>query len=275
MRDAKRFIIAFTYLSIVIALGLFVYFTFIKAPETCGDGKKNQNETGIDCGGVCTTVCEENVVGEALEIKEVAFVSGGVGVYDVLSKVYNPNDEIGALSFQYVFILKDASGNILAEKSGTSFILPQETKSLMELNIPLTGVPATVTFTASNAEWKRFSGYQDKPQINIYQRRYDQISSGAGFGEAYGLVSNESPYDFRSLSVKVILRDEAGKLLAVNMTEMRSVKANEERDFRLLWPAAFPGTVATVEMEADADIYNSDNFMQQHLPGGKFQEFSK
>src|SRR3989344_4232149 len=57
MRDAKRFLIGFVYLAMVIAFGVFVYFSFIKAPETCSDVKKNQNESGVDCDGVCTNAC--------------------------------------------------------------------------------------------------------------------------------------------------------------------------------------------------------------------------
>ncbi len=55
---------------------------------------------------------------------------------------------------------------------------------------------------------------------------------------------------------------------------MRTVQASEERDFRLLWPTAFPGTVTRVEMEAEADVYSTENFIRQYLPGGRFQEFT-
>ena len=275
MRDAKRFLIGFVYLAMVIALGVFVYFSFIKAPETCSDGKKNQNESGVDCDGVCTNACKENIIGQAFEIQEVAFVPGGEGVYDVLGKIYNPNDEIGASVFHYTFELKDQSGKVLVEREGESFILPQETKSLIELNLPFAEVPFSATLRISEIGWERFSGYQSKPTISIYQRRYDQISSGVGFGEAYGLVVNESPYDFRTISVKVVLRDASGKPLAFNMTQMNTVNAKEERDFRLVWPTAFPGVVSQVEMEADADIYHSDNFLRQYLPGGRFQNLEQ
>lgn len=273
-RGAKRFVIAFLYFASVVLLSVGAYYAFFKAPETCFDSRQNQNEAGIDCGGVCQAVCKENVTGADLEIKEIVFVPGGNGQYDILGKIYNPNDEIGASSFMYSAELKDSSGKVLAVRSGTSYILPQENKYILELNLASSTVPATATLQISEVEWARFSGYQEKPSINIYQKRYGPISSGAGFGEAYGLLSNESPYDFRSIIVKVILRDNSGKPLAFNTTEMRTVRSHEERDFRLVWPTAFPGTVEKVEMEVDADVYHSDNFMRQYLPGGKFQEFT-
>lgn len=273
-RGVKRFVIASAYFLVIVLLAVGAYYAFFKAPETCFDGKRNQNESGIDCGGVCQAVCKENVIGTDLEIREIVFVPGNNGQYDILGKLYNPNDEIGASSFAYVAELRDSAGTVLATRSGTGYILPQENKYIFELNLVTPTVPANASLRISEIEWARFSGYQEKPSINIYQKRYGQISSGVGFGEAYGLLSNESPYDFRSIIVRVILRDGNGNPLAFNSTEMRTVRSHEERDFRLVWPSAFPGTVEKVEMEVDADVYHSDNFMRQYLPGGKFQEFT-
>lgn len=273
-RNTKRVFVAAIYLSFLALLLTGVYFAFIKAPETCFDNKQNQDETGVDCGGsVCQMVCKENVTGEKFQVKELAIVPGGNNRYDVLGKIYNPNDQAGASSFAYIFELKDANGQILVSRTGKSFILPQETKDIIELNIETESRPATVNMKISDIEWEKFSGYREKPSITIYQKRYNQITSGSGFGEAYGLLSNESPFDFRSIIVKVILRDASGNPLAINTTEMRSVSSKEQRDFRLIWPTPFPGTVERVDMEVDADFYHSDNFMEQYFPGGKFQEF--
>lgn len=273
-RENKQKFVAVVYFVIVIFLSAGVYYAFIKPPETCFDNKQNQDETGIDCGGVCQAVCKENVIGVDLELKEVAFVQGGNGQYDVLAKIHNPNDAIGATSFTYSVDLKNGSGETLVSRSGTSYILPQENKYIFELNLAPQSEPVKVSLQISEVKWARFSGYQEKPSIDIYQKRYGKISSGAGFSEAFGLVVNDSAYDFRSIFVKVILRDADDKPLAFNMTEMRTVKSKEERDFRLVWPNAFPGEVKNVEMEVDADVYHSFNFVRQYLPGGKFQELT-
>ncbi len=271
-RTQKKLIIGAVYsLIFLVFLGALFYFFFYQAP-TCTDGVQNGKEGGIDCGGTCLNVCEEKVTGQPFTIEEVAIMPGGRERYDILGKVYNPNDTEGASSFQYTIELKNSSGTIIATRSGTSFILPQEHKTLIEVGIESRETPAEATLRVENISWERFSGYQEKPNINIYQKRYNQITSGVGFGEAFGLVSNESPFDFRSLTVKVILRDGSGKPLAINSTEMRTITSGEERDFRLVWPEAFPGAVEQVEMEVDADYYHADNFLKQYLPGGRFQE---
>ena len=271
-RTQKKLIIGAIYgLILFVFLGSLFYFFFYQAP-TCTDGVQNGKETGVDCGGICTNVCQEIVTGAPFTIEEVAIMPGGRERYDILGKIYNPNDTEGASNFRYTLELKNASGAVIATRTGMSFILPQERKTLIEVGIESVETPTQATLRVEDITWERFSGYQEKPNINIYQKRYNQITSGVGFGEAFGLVSNESPFDFRSLTVKVILRDGSGKALAINSTEMRTITTGEERDFRLVWPEAFPGDVEQVEMEVDADYYHADNFLKQYLPGGRFQE---
>lgn len=273
-RSTRQIIVAAVFFSILTLLLLGVYFAFIKSPATCFDNKKNQNEQGIDCGGICSAVCKEVIVAEDLQFQEVVFVPGGNNRFDVLAKVYNANDQIGASSFRYTFELKDASGAVLQTYSGKSYILPQETKNIIAIGLETEGEPASVGFLVDSVEWERFSGYQEKPAVNIYQKRYNELTTGVGFGEVFGLLSNESPYDFQTIIVKVILRDKSGKALAFNTTTMNTVRSSEERDFRLIWPTPFPGVVERVDMEVDADFYHAENFIKQYFPGGEFQDLT-
>ena len=266
-RSIRRFIIILEFFGLLALLSGGYYTFFLRITPTCFDSQQNQNETGIDCGGICKAACQEVLTGEALQFKEVAFVPGGEGSYDVLARVYNPNDVVGASSFHYTFQLKGVGGQVLATKEGDNFILPQETKSLIEIRLVTREKPASVTVETSAVAWERFSGYRERPAISIYQKRYDQLASGVGFGAATGLVVNESPYDFRSIHVKVILRAADDTPLAFNTTRQDTLKAGDQRDFRLLWPNPFPGKVEKIDMEVDADVYHSDNFIQQYSPG--------
>jgi len=273
-RGIKQFFVICTYFVITILLGVMIYYSFIKAPETCFDGKQNQNEQAMDCGGVCQLACKEIVTGEEIQFQETAFIRSGENRYDILGKIHNPNSEVGATSFTYTASLLDSAEKVLATHSGTGYILPLETKYILDFNLDISVAPTTVSIHLSDVQWVRFSGYQEKPAVSIYQKRYDQISSGTGFSEVFGLLSNESSYDFRSLIVQIILRDSTGKPLALNSTEMNTVRSHENRDFRLVWPSAFPGAVENVEMVVDADVYHSENFIRQYLPGGKFQDIT-
>lgn len=270
-RETKRLIVGIIYLLIATTLGGFVYWINKPAP-TCFDAKQNQNEEGVDCGGVCALACVVKLTGEDIQVKEVSFVPDSAGVYDAFAVIYNPNGSVGGKSFTYVLTLRDASGKELSHERGTSWILPRETKTLLAFKLPAGTPPSAAAIDITDVDWQNFTGYQEKPNLNVYQKRYTAISSGVGFGEATGTLVNESPFDFRTINIKVVLRDASGRVLAVNQNEMRTVAVNEQRDFRLVWPTAFPGTVAKVDVEVDADVYNSENFIKRYFEGGQFQE---
>lgn len=269
-RNKKRIMIIGIYLIIFLIFGIFLY-SWLKPAPNCTDGKKNQNETGIDCGGVCNP-CEKTYKVQDLIVVEKAFVLGGQGKYDLMMRVSNPNNQIGAKSFAYEFSLKDASGNVLSKKSGSSFVLPVESKYVIETDLESGAVPTDVEVKLENIQWEEFFSYA-RPEINIYNKKYDLISSGIGFSEAKGLLRNESPFDFDLIKINIVLRDEMGKALAFNKTEMRTVNSQEERDFRLLWPVNFPGSVQGVEMESEVNVFNSDSFSKRYIKDTKpFQQ---
>lgn len=269
-RIIKRLFIILIYLVILALLVLLVY-SLVKSKPTCFDGEKNQGEERIDCGGPCRK-CEDDNQIQALTINGEAFVFGGPGKYDVVAKVFNPNSDYGSPKFSYELILKDSTGSEIARRTDTGFILPVETKYIIETGLETEKAPSDIEINITDVQWEEFIDYE-KPKLNIYNKRYDKISSGTGYGEAFGLLRNESPFDFNLIEINVILKDSSGNPIALNSTDMRTVGANEERDFRLVWPSSFPGEVQGVEMEAEADIFSNDNFIRKYLPGGRFQNY--
>lgn len=271
-RDTKRLTIIVIYIFLFLGLGTGGYFLFRAAP-TCLDGKQNQDESGVDCGGVCATACMETVMGEPIVIREVAALPVENGAYDVVARIYNPNNTVGAESFVYTIRLLDGTGNEVASVSNSSWILPQETKTLLAFALPVTSLPTKATLEITEAKWERLTNYDGKPKLGVYNKRYEPGKRPGEFGGiVMGLVTNESGYDFRLVTIKVILRDEQGEPLAINQTDRRTFLVGEQHEFRLTWPTPFPGEVATVETEVDADVYRSDNFLRRYLPAGRSQE---
>lgn len=260
----KRAVIIAIFLAVFLSF-VFLLFWWLRPEPTCSDGIKNQNETGVDCGGICPDKCEK-ITAEDLTSQESGFVeSGAVNKYDLYSRVSNPNNIFGSSEFQYEFRLKDAEGNILATKQGSGYILPGESKYVVESNIETEKIPADVEFAITGQTWVEFTGYFEKPQLKVVNKRYDQIRSGVGFSEATGLLKNESPYDFNLIKLEIILKDAAGQVIALNSTEMRTVKSGENRDFRSLWLSRFPGDVMDVEVQAEADIFDPASFIDKNF----------
>lgn len=267
-KGKKRFVIIAIYLLIFGSLGSLGYY--ILAPDpTCGDNKKNQNEEGIDCGGPCAP-CEKLINAQALKIDEKYFVYGNNNQYDVMAAITNPNDKYGAVKFNYEFQLLDQAGNVLEKRNGTSFILPDESKFIIELNLHSAINPYTAKFEIRDVEWDEFLEY-DEPKLNIYGRSFFEESEK---NITSGLLKNESYFDFNTIEISIVLRNSAGKPIALGRSEMRTIRAQEERDFKLIWPYKFSENVATVDIKAEADVFNSDNFIKKYLPSRQFQNYS-
>lgn len=267
-RGKKRFVIVVVYLMFFGVLGSLAYY--ILAPDpTCNDGKKNQMEESVDCGGPCAP-CEKVINAQPLKIDEKYFVYGNNSQYDVMAAITNPNDKYGAVKFNYEFQLLDQSGVVLEKRAGTSFALPDESKFIIELNLRSAINPYTAKFEIKDVVWDEFLDYEE-PKLNIYEKNFQEESEK---NVTSGLLKNESYFDFNSIEINIVLRDSNGKPIALGKNEMRTIRSQEERDFKLIWPYKFSGNVAIVDIKAEADVFNSDNFIKKYLPSRQFQNYS-
>ena len=269
-RDTKRFIIIFIYFLIFVAFFLLIYF-WLKPAETCFDQKMNQNEQEVDCGGVCQKKC--NLLPQFdLAVGTAGFVESGIsGKYDLFGEVSNPNNDFGSGSFNYEFDVKDSSGATLNKFSGKSFILPGEKKYLVATNVPTESLPGEIVLTVSDVKWEEFVNYE-KPQLKIINRNYQETNSGVGFSEAFGLLKNESPFDFSIIKINIILKDSAGKIVALNSTILNTVKTGESRDFKAIWPNKFSGEVENMELQTEVNVFDSESFAKRYFRSQKFQD---
>lgn len=266
-RDKKRLIIIGIYILIFGVFGSLVYYIIQPAP-TCTDGKKNQSEVGIDCGGPCLA-CKKEIKAQELLVNEKYFVYGSKNQFDVMASITNANDKYGAVKFDYEFQLVDQAGNVLEKRSGRNFILPDESKYIVELNLQSAINPYTVKFEIRNVEWDEFLGYSE-PRLSIYQKNYyEEFEKNI----VSGLLRNESQFDFNFIELVMILRNEKGDPVAIGKNEMRTIKTQEERDFKLIWPYKFGDNVTSVDIKAEANVFDSDNFIKKYLPSRQFQNY--
>jgi hypothetical protein len=63
-----------------------------------------------------------------------------------------------------------------------------------------------------------------------------------------------------NISVVIVLRSEKGDVVGINKTEKSSVRAKEERDFRLTWPYQLSAPVQNMEVDAQSNVFDPQNF---------------
>ena len=247
-----KIIIGYVVLFCVIA---FILYLILSPAATCSDKKQNQGEKGIDCGGPCTP-CKDVTQTKDISIGEVAFALGGNNTYDVASKISNPNDSIGARTFNYVFTLKDSTGSIIAKREGTNFILPADTKYVAELGLQTdnNAIPVSANIEISGADWQKLSNIS-KPQIGVYSKKFGPIENSDG-NEAEGTIRNESSYDLKKIDIVIILRDEKGNIIGISTTQRNSVRAKEDQLFKVTWPYSLGGNVQKLEVDPQANVFD-------------------
>lgn len=275
-RDVKRVFILIVYLFLFFLFSTVVYFLF-KADPSCFDGKKNQGEAAVDCGGPCVP-CPEVISLKPVEILSVEWVHDIENKHDVVAKVTNPNDVFGVAMIRYQVRVKSSDGEAIDQSNWEEgFILPGETKRFFIQGFETNSLfenSAVVDLVIDEESiiWKRFKNYEE-PNLIINNPGYEEVSGGGvGFGRAFGTIINRSNVDLEIVRVKVVLRNDEGRLLAVNSQVMNTLRAGEFRDYVINFPHNFPGSVTDVKAFPESNPFDSENYIRIHGRPDKWDE---
>lgn len=257
---------------------IFFLWAIIPSPS-CGDGKQNGGEMGVDCGGMCPPCQEKAVVSEIL-VKKTAFVKSGSEKYDLVVWLANPNDIYGARLIVGSFFLFGLDGQSLGEVEKKTFLLPREGsfqddegKFVLAQGISIdSGSPlGSIEWKTKEVDWVVMTQVANVG-LSFSDRNYKELSQGTGFSKVSGLLTNNSYYDWNDVVVSILLRDSSGTLLATHGTSRQTFRSGEKWDFQLIFPDRFSGEVRDVVMQAETNIFNNENFLKSQLPGGEFQK---
>ena len=131
-------------IAIIGIIGIPSFLLFYKAP-TCFDGKQNGRETGLDCGGKCTRLCQSSFLAPNVawsRIEKVVY-----GTYNAVAYIINPNNEGEAKNVPYKMSLFDKDGMLIIENFGTVTIPPhRNTLAFSSLIKVGQSIPAKVLF---------------------------------------------------------------------------------------------------------------------------------
>ena len=269
-RIIKQLIIALIFILILSGFGFLIYQASQPEPS-CFDGIQNQEEEKVDCGGPCST-CEVFTI-EDIKVVWIKAVSNQENFYDLAAQIKNPNQNHGSGRVPYQFELYDSKGNLITQSGGITFILPNQTKYLLEVRVECLQPISRVKLLFSEIEWQKPEDYQ-APQLAIQQKEYRLLpSEEAGFSQARGVLINKTNFDFEKIDIDVLLFNVSNKLLALNKTEIRTLSAGQERDFIVTWFSQINGQVASVEMEAETNIFDPDNYLP--IIDGEIEKFQE
>ncbi len=269
-RVFKQIIIASIFFLILFGI-VFLIYHFSQPEPSCFDNIQNQEEEEVDCGGPCIPC-------ELMHIKDIEVLLADKilvqdNFYDLVAQIKNPNQNYGSGDFAYNFELYDSKNNLLGKYSGSTFILPNQTKYLINSKINISGKIAQVKFSFGKIDWQRVEDYQP-PKLAIQQKEFRLLDdSETGQSQVKALLINKTNFDFDKIDIDVLLFDQYYKLLGLNTTEIKTLLAGQERDFVATWFRKITKQVAFVEIEAETNIFDNDNYLPAIEKKEKFQEY--
>lgn len=237
----------FIYISSIILFFLVVVgipvFLYLYKPPNCFDNKQNQDELGIDCGGVCTLLCPTQYV--PLNVLWTRFSRVNDGIYNVLAYIENPNLNAGTNNVDYVFKLYDKSGIILNERVGKAFAPANKVMAIFEADL-FTGnqIPARVDFSfTSNAIWSK----QDNIETGLSITNTEMLKIDTAPRLSF-VITNKTIKQINKVEAIAIVYNLEGNTVAFSRTIIDALTPKESRSLSFNWPKPFEEAYSRTEI---------------------------
>ncbi len=235
-----------TIMLVILGIVFFIIFSFFYKPPTCSDGKKNGNETGIDCGGSCIKLCQSAFLPPQI------FWGGGKlekiapHLYNISSYIVNPNTDVAALNVPYKFSVYDASGVLILDKN--SFVSIPASRNILAFESAIDvkeRIPSKVTFEFTGSpEW--FKSSDKLSGLAIIDKKYIEADGSSSLEVT---LENRSLLPYNDLDVYVVLYDNQENAIGFSKTKIDEIKPNGGREVApFTWPSVRDGKVSTIEV---------------------------
>jgi len=237
----------FTYgslvvLGVILIVGLPAFLLFYKAP-TCSDGKQDQGEDGIDCGGPCVRLCAS-----AFLPPEVIWTKAepvAPGLYNVAAYVVNNNLSGAAYDVPYEMQLFDAEGVLITYQSGSMTIPPHRNTLAFQGSVATEKrIPAKAVITLGSPQW--VSATDRLGDIAITDKKYSEDKDSSSLQVT---LQNNAVTPYEDVTVYVVLYDAAGNAIDFSKTIVDSVPANGGSVVApFTWPVTHNNRVISIEV---------------------------
>ncbi len=240
----RRFLyITIIFLVIGIPSGLIIWKVLQKAPS-CMDNVKNQNEHGIDCGGICQIACMAEVQAEpTIQWARGYYVSKGI--YNLVAYLQNPNTEYISRPVKYTFRVYDDQNVLLATREGIVALPTTKLFPIFEPTVDVgEGIPKRVSFSFDNKiVWVEYHG--EKPELEVVKQDFTLASSTPTIDAT---IRNKTLNTYKNVEVVAIVYDEDGNGFASSRTYIDNLGDRGVATVHFTWPEAFATSSSKIEI---------------------------
>lgn len=221
----------------VIIVGIPLFFIFYRSP-TCSDGIQNQDERGIDCGGVCSKLCQTDFLEPLILWSRSTKVSKGI--YNAVALVENPNLGKGTSNANYIFKFYDSENILIKEIKSSTDIPPGQIFAVFISGINFGDrIPMRSTFSfSSNIDWQK----RDKFDLSLPVSN-KIISNEDTTPRIDAVISNSSVSTISNIELVVLAYDENDNVVGTSKTFLDSLSAGGSQKISFTWREPFGSKV--------------------------------
>ncbi|XKT74535.1 MAG: hypothetical protein ACJKTH_00345 [Patescibacteria group bacterium UBA2163] len=233
----RQLLIAFGALLIIALIAVGSFFLFFYTAPTCNDGVQNQNETGVDCGGICNLLCEQPNI-NALWSRSVRVVPG---VYHAVALIKNPHTAAQG-DVSYEVSLFDDENILITRRQGSTIILPGETVPLFEPNI-ITGerIPTRTFIDLEYNNFKRFERSISPVRTHSFNLEETEPRITAE-------IENQSTSSVIDVIVTALVFNDEDVLINASQTRVARIDPRQRHTVTFTWQEPFSEPVARVDI---------------------------
>lgn len=230
---------------IVIGGALLLIFPLLNRPATCSDKKKNGQEAGVDCGGACQYLCQEQVV--PLELVWTRALLSGPKRVNLVAYLRNENKTAGVQKASYKFTVYDNKGDIVVIKEGTTDVAANG-------NIAIFSGPVDVgerKVQSTTFEWTSplyFSTLSEKSLTSKIETVDTKLDKTEATTHLYATLRNTTRLEYRAVPVVVILYNKEDNAVLVSRTVLDRLLPEEKTDISFSWNLVLEEDIAKIEV---------------------------
>jgi hypothetical protein len=240
----RKFFIFFLVLIVLgVVLGLPLYFFFHRAPS-CSNGKMDGDETGIDCGGSCTTICTTDSLPLIMH-GDPRVVPVASSTYALAVSIQNPNVSGRVDHAAYTVKFFDAtSGEPLKTIDGSTYVPPAATFALFLGPYDFgDAVPVRAVLSWSTLTWVK-----DINRMPVIEVHDPLLSDTESKPHLVATAVNPGSSAVSNIEFVALIKDSGGTIIAASKTVIHSLPPEGSAPLIFTWPKPFVATPTAVEV---------------------------